>query len=451
MRDLGFIVYLLLLVGLGFKRPFLFVLAFAYIDIVQPQRLSYYLLNSVQVSLIVAALAFITWAMFDSKKGARFAPRQGLMLILLVYAWFTTQYADFPVEAQSKWAWVSKALIWSIFLPLALRTRLRIEAYLLFMVLSASAIFIVGGIKTAISGGGYGQQIFMLNDNTGLYEGSTGSTFAIAIIPLILWFCRHGTIFPPDWRVKLFAGNLIFACLLIPVGTAARTGMLCIVAVAGLAMRDMKRRIGYLLLLGAVTAAAIPMLPKDFTGRMETISGYEADASATTRLAIWAWTWDYAQQNPMGGGFDAYLSSKIQVQTKAVEGTGNVATVQATTHEDKSRAYHSSYFEMLGEQGFPGLILFLLIHLGGLVRMEVLRRRFKRAEGDEAWISPLATALQHAHIVYLIGSLFVGIAFQPFAYLLVAVQIGLDNTVSAKVREKKPIGHKPEAVAVAAE
>ncbi|HEY0087004.1 MAG TPA: putative O-glycosylation ligase, exosortase A system-associated, partial [Allosphingosinicella sp.] len=85
--------------------------------------------------------------------------------------------------------------------------------------------------------------------------------------------------------------------------------------------------------------------------------------------------------------------------------------------------------------------------VGGLVRMEILRRRFKKADGADAWISPLATALQHAHIVYLIGSLFVGIAFQPFAYLLVAVQIGLDNTVSAKAREKKPIGLKPAAAA----
>ncbi|HEX8585099.1 MAG TPA: putative O-glycosylation ligase, exosortase A system-associated [Allosphingosinicella sp.] len=447
MRDLGFVLYLAALIGLGFKRPFLLVLAFAYIDIVQPQRLSYYLLNSVQVSMIVAAMAFGAWVLFDNKKGARFAPRQGMILLLLVYVWATTQQADFPLEAQSKWDWASKALIWAVFLPLTLRTRLRIEAYLLFMVLSASAIFIVGGIKTAISGGGYGQQIFMLNDNTGLYEGSTGSTFAIAIIPLILWFCRHGTIFPPDWRVKLFSANLIFACLLIPVGTAARTGMLCIAAVAGLVMRDMKRRVGYVILVCAVGVAAVPMLPKDFTGRMDTIAGYEADASATTRLAIWAWTWNYAQSRPFGGGFDAYRSSEIKVETKAVEGTGAVASVQAKTQDDKSRAYHSSYFEMLGEQGFPGLFLFLMIHVGGLVRMEVLRRRFKKADGEDAWISPLATALQHAHIVYLIGSLFVGIAFQPFAYLLVAVQIGLDNTVSAKAREKKPIGLKPAAAA----
>ena len=317
---------------------------------------------------------------------------------------------------------------------------------MLFAIVSASAIFIVGGIKTAISGGGYGTQIFMLNDNTGLYEGSTGSTFAIAIIPLILWFCRHGTIFPPDWRVKLFAGNLIFACLLIPVGTAARTGMLCIAALAAMVMRDMKRRVGYVFLVVAASLAAIPMLPSDFTGRMDTIAGYEADSSATTRLAIWAWTWDYAQRNPWGGGFDAYRSSKITVETKAVQASGAVASVQARTEEDASRAYHSSYFEMLGEQGFPGLILFLLIHVGGLVRMEIVRRRFKKAEGDQAWISPLATALQHTHIIYLIGSLFVGIAFQPFAYLLVAVQIGLDNTVNSKARVKTPIVLKSAVV-----
>ncbi|HZG08239.1 MAG TPA: DUF5935 domain-containing protein [Allosphingosinicella sp.] len=449
MRDLGFVFYLLALLGLGFKRPFVFVLAYAYVDIVAPQRLSYYLLNSVQISLIVAALAIGAWALFDSKKGARVAPRQWLMLILLLYAWFTTQNADFPINAASKWDWASKALIWAIFLPLALRTRLRIEAYLLFMILCAAAIFIVGGIKTAISGGGYGAQIFMLNDNTGLYEGSTGSTFAITLVPLILWFCRHGTIFPPDWRVKLFAGNLIFACLLIPVGTAARTGMLCIVAIAGLVMRDMKRRLGYAFLLVAATLAAIPLLPQDFTSRMDTIGGYEADASATTRLAIWAWTWEYAQANPLGGGFDAYRGSEIEVKTTAVQETGSVSRVETTTQQDKSRAYHSSYFEMLGEQGFPGLILFLLIHVGGLVRMEVLRRRFRKAEGDEAWISPLATALQHAHIIFLIGSLFVGVAFQPFAYMLVAVQIGLDNTVSARGREKKPIALRKPAAAAA--
>ena len=60
----------------------------------------------------------------------------------------TTLNADFPVDALDKWDWVWKALVFAVFLPFTLRTRLRIEALLLFMILSAASIIIVGGIKT---------------------------------------------------------------------------------------------------------------------------------------------------------------------------------------------------------------------------------------------------------------------------------------------------------------
>ena len=52
--------------------------------------------------------------------------------------------------------------------------------------------------------------------------------------------------------------------------------------------------------------------------------------------------------------------------------------------------------------------------------MEVIRRRYRRAEGDDAWIAPLATALQNFQLIYLVGALFVGIAYQPFVYLMIA-------------------------------
>ena len=75
------------------------------------------------------------------------------------------------------------------------------------MTLSAAAIIIVGGIKTRRSGGGYGVLNLMVDNNSGLYESSTISTVAIAIIPIILWLTRFGTIFPPDWRVKTVRGR----------------------------------------------------------------------------------------------------------------------------------------------------------------------------------------------------------------------------------------------------
>jgi len=81
---------------------------------------------------------------------------------------------------------------------------------------------------------------------------------------------------------------------------------------------------------------------------------------------------------------------------------------------------------MLGEQGWPGLFLWLWLQLAGLWQMERIRMRFKKRTGpDEQWQAPLATALQHAQIVYLVGSLFVGIAFQPFILMLIGVQCGL--------------------------
>jgi probable O-glycosylation ligase (exosortase A-associated) len=436
VRDLFFVAFLAGLLGLGFKRPFLFVCAYAYVDIVAPQRLSYYLLNSVSLAMVVAVLAIGTWVLVDEKKDLRIAGRQWLLFLLLLYCGFTTVFADVHDEALLKWEWVWKALLFAIFLPFTLRTKLRIEAYLLFMCLSAAAIIIVGGIKTLLSGGGYGALNLMVTNNSGLYEGSTISTVAIAIIPIILWLARFGTIYPPDNRVKLFTAGLIFACLLIPVGTEARTGLICIAVLGLLMLRDAKRRVLYIMMAGAACAVAVPFLPQTFTARMNTISNHQADSSASTRIAVWGWTWTYAQENPLGGGFEAYRQNKVQVRTVNESGGGGGTTVVAENEfADEGRAWHSAYFEMLGEQGFPGLFLFLLIHLSGLVRMEILRRRYRKAEGDKAWIAPLATALQHFQLIYLVGALFVGIAFQPFVLMMLGVQVGFDLLIARREKE----------------
>ena len=211
MRDIAFVAFLFAFIGVGVRKPFLFVLCFCYIDIVAPQRLSYFLINSIPISLIVFGLAILGWLAADDKRDTRWSGRQMLLLLLLAYCGMTTMSADFPVEAQDKWSWVWKALVWAIFMPLTLRTKLRIESLALILLLSAASIAIAGGIKTAAGGGGYGSLQLLLNENYGLYEGSTMSTVAISIIPLILWYRRHDTIFPPDWRVSLFCFALCFA------------------------------------------------------------------------------------------------------------------------------------------------------------------------------------------------------------------------------------------------
>ena len=437
MRDLFFVGYLALLLLMAFKRPFLFTLVYAYVDIVAPQRLSYFLLNSIPLSLILFGLAFAGFMLSDDKKDVRISPRWVLLIVLLAYCGYTTMEAVEPVAAQEKWAWVWKALVFAAFLPLTLRTRLRIEALALMLVLCASTLIVTGGLKTLAGGGGYGVMVLLVDIDSGLYESSIISCVSIAIIPIILWLAKHGTIFKPDWRVRAYAAALVFACLLIPIGVQARTGLICAAVLAIMFLRDAKRRMLYIMgavVLGLVT---VPFLPSTFTDRMGTIKNYKADESASTRIAVWQWTWEFVKVHPMGGGFNAYIQNKIRYKIPVIDDNG-MDTGEVDTGEvvDQGRAYHSSYFEMLGEQGWPGLIMWLIIHVGGVWRMEAIMRIYKkRNRDDELWVGPLARALQHAQIVYLVGSLFVGIAFQPFVYMLIAMQISLDTYLARRRRE----------------
>ena len=424
--DLAFLGFLAALILIGFKRPFVWVLAYIYVDIVSPQKMSWGVLNVIPISLLLFIAAFAGWLLLDDKRDARFTGRQGLMALLLVYCGLTTLGSAFPEPAFFKWDWVWKSLLFAIFLPLALRTKLRIEATLLVMVLSVGAIVISGGIKTVLGGGGYGTLRLLVDNNTGLYEGSIISTVAISIIPLILYLVKHGTIFPRDWRVTVFAVGLVFACCLMPIGTTARTGLVCLAVLAVLLLRSTKRRFLYLGLAGAAGLMVVPFLPQTFTERMATIGDHEADQSASTRIAVWKWTLDYVQSHPFGGGFEAYRANDLRFKTTVTETVGGTTVVTEQVVEDSSRAYHSSYFELLGEQGYPGFGIWLLLHLAGVWQMEVLRRRWKkREEPGQDWQAALANALQQCHLVYLAGAAFVGIGYQPFPLLVVAVQCGL--------------------------
>lgn len=426
MLDLALFGFVMAFLALGFRRPFVWVLAYCYIDILAPQKIGWSITSALPISFIAFCAAFAGWLLTDRKQDARIALRQVLMCLLLLYCFWTTQTADFPLEAKEKWDWVWKALVFAIFLPLTLTTRLRIEGAALIMVLTAGAIIISAGMKTATGGGGYASLYFFVNDNSGMYESSTLATVAIAIIPLIVWFIRHGTVFPPDWRVKGFCYALVFACLLIPIGTEARTGLLCIGVLAVIALRDVKRRMTFIVAGAALGLMALPFLPQSYYERMATIGSHDQDQSASTRVAVWTWTMDYVADHPFGGGFDAYRGNTFTYDLPVVAGEGNTTSVEFKEVEDKARAYHSAIFEMLGEQGWPGLLLWLWIHALGLWQMERIRRRWKgRSRESEQWQAPLASALQVGQAIYLVGSVFQGIAYQPFVLMLIGLQIGL--------------------------
>ena len=278
---------------------------------------------------------------------------------------------------------------------------------------------------------------------------------AVALIPLILYAYSYNQIFPKRRITLLLSAGLIFSAALIPIGTEARTGLVCLAVLAIFLFLGAKRK----LLFGAVGAvvaiASIPLLPDSFTGRMSTIQTYDEDNSASTRVAVWNWTLDFVKDHPFGGGFYAYKLNRIEVQTRRRVGEGSNMREETVTVVDEARAFHSSYFEVLGEHGYPGLLIFMTMLVAALLQLRGLYRRFRTSDED-AWIAHLAKALGQTTIIYMCGSLFVGVAFQSTLYFLLGLAAALaqiaarrESATSRALLDLQGGSLKPQAAAVA--
>ena len=163
--------------------------------------------------------------------------------------------------------------------------------------------------------------------------------------------------------------------------------VLAAAASALLLLRDVKQRMTFIVGGIALVLMAAPFLPTSYYERMGLITGHEQDQSASTRLAVWQWTYEYALENPLGGGFDSYRGNKFEYRLPQVSENGSTTTVEYKDVVDEARAFHSSIFEVLGEQGWIGLFLWVWLHASGLWQMEKLRRRWRSDVDDRFYTS----------------------------------------------------------------
>lgn len=431
MRDYFIAFFLVALVGLSFYRPWFATFTYLYTDILQPQRLSYYLLRSVPINFWLGAFAVVMF-LFDKKKMLRFGLPQALMLMFV--AWFTftsTQALIQDAQVWFKWdaAWKS-VLFGGVFLPFVLSTRRRIEAVIILVVLCVALVTVSGAMKTLIGGGGYDNLRLIVNVNKGLYESSTIATVSMAVIPLTLYLYRQSPLVGRNWVTLVGLVGLAAAAVLIVVGTEARTGLICGALLAFMLFWKARRKLAIVAAAAAIAFVGFPFLPQTFIDRMATIAKPGDDLSASTRTEVWGWTLDFARDHPLGGGFRVSRLTDFVVTLPKRAADGSIVGYREI--KEKSRAFHSSYFETLAEHGWPGLFLYVSIIASTLVGLARVRARFLAALPEDRWIPELAQALFRTVMVYAVGGLFVGIAFQTTLYTFLALAIALGHIVAER-------------------
>jgi putative inorganic carbon (hco3(-)) transporter len=415
----------------GFKRPYVFALLYLWLDFFKPQIIAPKGFEGTQITIVIGLLAVFGLIWGSPKRLKSISIDFVMMLVFGFWITLTTYTAVVQEFAWLKWDWAFKGLMFAALLGQFTEKREQFEAAVLVMIAASLHQILSFAIKTGLGGGGYMADLGLLGDQTtGLGESSTLAVYCASLLPIVAALGRHSILIPAT-KLRYWASRgLMIACFLTPIGTFARTALVSATfSIGGLAIR---RPLGVVALAFGILGMAI-MMPflagSDWGNRMSTIFSYRQDTSAMGRVAVWRWTWDYVQNNPLGGGFVIDKTNEITISTD--EGSGLIYV--------RGKAFHSIYFEVLGEQGYPGFFMYFSIVLLSIVRLIRVFLGARSLPGAK-WERELAYGFLIGWGALLIGAGFVGIAYLPLLFLMMA----FSNCIFRFYREKV-IAAKAEA------
>ncbi len=396
----------------GFAAPFVFSLGYIWVDGFRPQDVSYSILTELPVSMIMAVAAIGGYFVLDRRFPPKPSAQLVLTLLFAVWVTLTTSWAEVPDPAWIKWDWAFKTIVFSAFIPYVFRSSIQIEAFALIWLLALSANTLPVGAKTILSGGGYGHALGLVAGNSGFAEGSTLAAISLMMVPIFIFLRQHGRIIPRSPLTSLGYVGAIALSIAAAVGTYERTALVGAAVMGGHLWWHARRKLLFGVIAAVVVLAAGGITSQRWIERMSTVQTFHSESSALGRILVWKWTFDYALHHPLGGGFDVYRIDRIQFPNE---------TADTPPH---TIAFHSAYFEVLGEQGWVGLGLFVSLIATSLVTLRGVAKR-TRDRPDFAWSLGMARALQGALLTFVACSAFIGVGFQPMFYFLFAMTISL--------------------------
>jgi putative inorganic carbon (HCO3(-)) transporter len=400
----------------GVTAPFVLTLGYVWCDLFYPQVFST-LIALIQSSMVMAIAALSAYFLVDRRTPPRFGVVTALTLLFAAWCTLTLNWAEVPIPAAEKWNWAFKTIVVSAFVPLVIRSRVQIEAFLQVYLFAAMLHMFPVGVKTMISGSGYGRAMGVGGDgggNAGLFESSSLAAASIAVIPIILFLRNHSILLPKSKLRDLAYLGLVFIAVMSAIGTYARTALVGFVVVFVFLFLQSRRKV-LLTVMGVIIALGVgSMVAQSWDDRISTISDYREESSALTRILVSKWTIGYVAEHPLGGGFNSSFVDRIEYPS--VDGQAPVVYF--------GKAFHNIYFEVLGEQGYPGLLIYVLI-LG--ITLVQLRRIAKRTRGKPhlQWCADLAAALITSLLTLMACGNFIGVAYQSFLWYMIALPVCL--------------------------
>jgi probable O-glycosylation ligase (exosortase A-associated) len=414
MTDIFLLLVIMMFIFFGLTRPIIACGGYIWTDVVMPHKITFGFMAGKPISLILAVLVLVSLLINVNK--LKKPSRTSIMWMLVVFfLWitFTTTQAYFQNDAWFKWDVAFKTILMSVLMMFAVRSKRDLEFLLIVFVSSVGFYMISAGLKTLAGGGGYGANLIVGSGNVGIAESSTLAFYSVLCIPLFLFLKNNITLIPFLAGRRLIWYGAILLAIGTVIGTQARTGLVALAVLLLIEFVRSKKKLP--IVFGSVFIAIIglALASQSWKDRMNTMNDVQNEASAMGRVVVWKWTWDFAKSNPLGGGFGAYRANYGQL---------NQYSTNPNMGFSKAKAFHSVYFEVLGEHGYPGILMYLFM---ALLMWRSNIRVIKSNESDGNWHAAVGTVLNRCLLVFLVAGSFIGVAFQPIFYQLLVFTVSL--------------------------
>jgi len=223
----------------------------------------------------------------------------------------------------------------------------------------------------------------------------------VMVIPLIRYLHLQAE---RQW-VRLGLATAMVLTGVAAIGSQSRGGLVALLAMGFFLWLKSRNKVVTGIYMAAVIAIIAAVMPQEWYDRMGTIQNYQQDESALGRINAWHTAFNVAKDRITGGGFEMFRPPTFR---------------QYAPEPFRVHDVHSIYFEVMGEHGFVGFGLFMLLGVFAWLRAQQVIRTCKK-DPDRKWASDLAAMMQVSLIGYAAGGAFLGLAYFDLPYHLMII------------------------------
>ena len=392
------------------RFPWFGILVFTWLSLMNPHRLAYGFSLNFPFAMIVALTTLVALLFSKEIKKLIWTRESVLLLVFVVWVCITTISAMYPVQAQEQLDKVLKIQLMIFVALMLLRSFDRIEALLWVSAASIGFYGFKGGVFTILHGG-----VYRVQGPEGSFIGGNNEIgLALAMTVPLLYFMRTRS---TNSILRAFMTVWAFLTAFAAIGTQSRGAMLGMGAMAAFVWVNSRNKFFTAVMLGITVYSIANFMPQSWYDRMGTIEHSDEDASAQGRINAWWVAWNVANDRFFGGGFECFQWPTFKIYAP---------------NPDNVHDVHSVFFEVLGEHGFVGLAIFLLLGLCTWLSAGWTARRARKIPGS-AWISDMMRMVQCSLIAYATAGLFLGLAYFDYYYTLVIIVIATTWLVKRRI------------------